>query len=195
MARARTTTPRKPDDARAHRSVEALRAAFLELIETRPFEAVTIRDITAAAGVSYPTFFRRFAGKEELLADIATSEVRQLLALGEEAMGQGGRSSPAAMCAHVAAHRQLWRTLLTGGAAAAMRTEFMAISREIAESRPRINPWIPVDLAVPFVAGGIFEILAWWMRQPDDYPVGNVVTLLDALVVDVTARPRPISLA
>ncbi|MDE2404623.1 MAG: TetR/AcrR family transcriptional regulator [Sphingomonadales bacterium] len=195
MARQRTTTPRKPDDARAHRSVEALRTAFLSLIETRPFESVTIRDITAAAGVSYPTFFRRFAGKDELLADIATAEVRHLLALGAGAMGTPGASSPQAMCDHVAAHRRLWCTLLTGGAASAMREEFMAIVRDMAASRPRINPWIPVDLAVPFVAAGLFEILSWWMRQPADYPVANVVTLIDALVVDVTARPRPITLA
>ncbi|MBU6265900.1 MAG: TetR/AcrR family transcriptional regulator [Sphingomonadales bacterium] len=192
MARPRTTTPRKPDDARAHRSVEALRVAFLALIETRPLDQVTIRDITEAAGVSYPTFFRRFAGKDELLADIATTEVRHLLVLGQ---GGGRHGSSLAMCEYLAAHRRLWRTLLTGGAAAAMREEFMAVSREIATTGPRINPWIPVDLAVPFVAGGLFEILAWWMRQPDDYPTANVATLLDALVIDVTARPRPITLA
>lgn len=187
MARPRTTTPRKPDDARAHRSIEALRSAFLSLIERRPFDAVTIREITDAAGLSYPTFFRRFAGKDELLADIATAEVHKLLALGQT-------GSSLAMCEHVAAHRRLWRTLLTGGAADAMRAEFMAISRCIADAGPRINPWIPVDLAVPFVAGGLFEILAWWMRQPDDYPAANVAILLDALVIDVTARPRPITL-
>jgi len=142
---------------------------------------------------SYPTFFRRFAGKDDLLADIANAEVQKLLSLGEQGMAQR-TSSPLLMCEYVAAHRPLWRALLTGGAAAAMREEFMRISLEISARRPRHNPWIPVELAVSFVAGGIFTLLAWWMRQPDDYPVANVVTLFNALIIDSAGSPRDIAL-
>ena len=194
MARQRTTTPRQPDDARVQRSLEALRSGFLALIEQKPLDQIAIRDITEAAGVSYPTFFRRFAGKEALLADIATAEVRHLLGLGEDAIRRRPAASPARMCDYVAGHRPLWQALLTGGAASAMREEFMRISREIAAAGPRLNPWLPVDLAVPFVAGGIFEVLAWWMRQPDDYPVANVVALFNALIIDSAGKPRAITL-
>ena len=75
-----------------------------------------------------------------------------------------------------------------------MREEFMRIAREIAVTQPRANPWLPIDLAVPFVTNGIFEIMAWWMRQPTDYPLQNVITLLEALVLNVAGRPRNISL-
>lgn len=75
-----------------------------------------------------------------------------------------------------------------------MRQEFSRISREIATGGPRANPWIPEELAVPFVTSGIFEIFSWWMRQPEDYPMENVVTLFNALIVDVTGRRRNISL-
>ena len=71
----------RPNDARALRSQEALRNALLELVEDRPFDQVSIRDITNVAGVSYPVFFRRYASKEQLLEDIATEEVRRMLAL------------------------------------------------------------------------------------------------------------------
>lgn len=173
-----------------------MRAAFLGLIETRPLEDISIKEICDEAGLSYPTFYRRFSGKDELLAGIATEEVRRLLTLGLSAMdARRDGTSAQAMCAYVAEHRALWRTLLTGGAADAMRQEFMRLSREFADSHPRSNPWLPVDLAVPFVAGGIFEILAWWMKQGDDYPTANVVTLIEVLVVDTTARPRKVDLA
>lgn len=195
MARQRTTTPRKPDDARAQRSLDALRSAFLELIERKPLEQISIREITEAAGLSYPTFFRRFASKEALLEDIATEEVRRLLGLGHMAIDKrSGEESGAALCAYVQEHRKLWATLLTGGAASAMRKEFMRVAKEIATTRPRANPWLPVELAVAFVTSGIFEILAWWMRQPEDYPVENVARLFDALIVDSVGRPRKISL-
>lgn len=195
MARPRTTKPRIPDDARAQRSLEALRGAFLELIATRPLGDISIKEICDRAGISYPTFYRRFAGKEELLARIATDEVRLLLELGLAAARQGNEGGSAeAMCEYIEGRRSLWRTLLTGGAADAMRQEFMLLSREVAETHPRSNPWLPVDLAVPFVSSGIFEILAWWMKQPESYPTSNVVKLLDALVIDNTARRRNIEL-
>lgn len=195
MARPRTTTPTRPTDARAQRSIEALGAALLELIDRKPIEEVTIREITDTAGVSYPTFFRRFESKEALLEYVAREEVLNLLGLGQSALGGGRpRRSGKTLCDHVQAHRKLWKTLLTGGAALAMRQEFMRASEEIAASGPRANPWIPIDLAVPFVTSAIFELLAWWMHQPDDYPVDNVVKLFDALIVDTVIRRRNIEL-
>ena len=194
MARKRTTVPSQPADARAQRSVDALRMAFLELIERRPLEQILLRDITEAAGLSYPTFFRRFGSKEELLIDIARGEVRELMARGEEAMTARETLAGGPMCEYVHEHRKLWKTLLTGGATAAMREEFIFVAKEIANRRLPANPVIPFDLAVSFTANGWFEIFAWWMRQPDDYPVGNIIKLVDNLVITPIARPGDITL-
>lgn len=194
MARPRVNAPRQPDDPRAQRSIDALRAALLQLIEVKPIEEITIRNITDAAGVSYPTFFRRFARKEELLEDIAAREVRAVLSLGRAALENGGSGSGEPLCTYVQAHRRLWRTLLTGGASGVMRSEFMRVAKEIGASRPPSNPWLPSDLAPGFVTGGIIELLTWWMHQPDDYPVANVIKLFDALIVHNVSRPRDIRL-
>lgn len=195
MARQRTTVPTKPDDARAERSIDALRCALLGLIEGKSFHQISIKNITDAAGVSYPTFFRRFSSKEALLEDIAAAEVRRLLSLSETAIDKrNAQESGETLCRYVQAHRKLWTALLTGGAALTMRQEFMRIAQEIACARPRNNPWLPVDLAVPFVTSGIFEIIAWWMRQPEDYPLANVVKLFDVLIIDTARRRRNITL-
>lgn len=194
MARKRTSTPTKPDDVRASRSIEALQAALLRLIEVKPFEQILLREITDEAGLSYPTFFRRFASKEDLLDHVAAGEVRNLLELGNQTIGGQDPRSATILCEYVQAHRQIWTTLLTGGANALMREAFMRESRKIAMTNSRQNPWLPVDLAVPFVANGIFEVLAWWLRQPEDYPLANVVTILDVLVIATTARRRDIEL-
>lgn len=171
-----------------------MRSALLALLERKSFDQISIKEITDTAGLSYPTFFRRFASKEDLLEHIASDEVRTVLYLGQSAITERhGEQSARLMCEYVHGHRQLWSALLTG-AASVMRAEFMRVAREIADSRPRINPWIPVELAPAFITGGIFEILVWWLRQPEDYPIENVVTLFDALIVDTTARPRNITL-
>jgi AcrR family transcriptional regulator len=67
-----------PNDPWALRCRQALRTALLTLIDQRLFDQITIRDITNAAGVSYPVFFRRYATKDDLLEDVAAEEVRAL---------------------------------------------------------------------------------------------------------------------
>lgn len=190
MARQRTTTPTKPEDARAQRSIEALQSALLELVEHKAFEQIAIKDITETAGVSYPTFFRRFGSKEELLDHIAAEEVRRFMSIGAAALSRGQESSAQELCEYVQDHRKLWTVLLNGGAASVMREEFNRVSREFSETRPASNPWIPSDLAVPFVTSGVFEIVSWWLRQPPDYPIAKVVKLFDALIIDVAVRSR-----
>lgn len=164
-----------------------MQAAFLKLIEQKPLDEISIKEITETAGLSYPTFFRRYATKSELVEEIATSEVRSLLAVDAT---KTSVPSADALCRYVDEHRVLWTVLLNGGAAHVMREEFKRLSEEESRTRPRANPWLPVDLAVPFVTSGIFEILAWWLRQPADYPLEDVVTIFNALIVDVAARPR-----
>jgi AcrR family transcriptional regulator len=178
------------------RSRDALRAALLSLVEQRPLEQISIRDITAQAGLSYQVFFRRYASKEELLEDIATDEVRRLLSLSRPMFeAKQHDESLRALCDYVNEHRSLWTRLLTGGAAPAMRREFKRIAAEIGRGRERTNPWLPTDLAETFVVSGLFEILSWWLRQPADYPVENVVKIIDVLIVRATAEPVDIQLA
>ena len=197
MARPRSIVPTKPDDARAQRSIDALRSGLLALIEHKTLEQISIKEITEAARLSYPTFFRRFASKQDLLEYIATEEVRGLLTLGtpETTRNRRGDTAMRDMCDYIQGRRQLWTTLLTGGATSAMRDEFMRISIDIANNRPRTNPWLPLDLAAAFVASGMFEIFAWWLRQPADYPIENIVTILDALITDTIGSRRNVALA
>lgn len=195
MARPRTTIPNKPDDARAQRSIEALREAILQLVEEKSLDQISIKEITEKAGLSYPTFFRRFASKDELIEDIARHEVVMLMSLGRGAMAEHQADTAAErMCNYIASKRKLWAVLLNGGASAAMRKEFMRISIEISNDIGRINPELPMDLSVPFTTSGIFEIFAWWMRQPDDYPVQNVLKLFNGLITDNIARRRTFGL-
>lgn len=185
----------RPNDARALRSREALKSALLALIEERSFEQINIRDITNRAGVSYPVFFRRYETKENLLDDIAAEEVRRLLTLSVPIFNaHQQQESLRALCGYVDEHRLLWKSLLTGGAGPMMRAEFMRIAKEIGSKEPRVNPWLPTELAASFVVSSLFEILAWWLRQPSDYPVENIVTFIDTLIVRSTARPVDVSI-
>jgi len=185
----------RSQDARAVRSREALRGALLLLVEEKPFEQIAIKELTERAGVSYPVFFRQFSSKEELLEDVAAGEVRNLLSRTNTALTSPNiEQNLFEMCDYVNGRRTLWTTLLTGGATSVMRAEFARISDEIRRSRERSNPWMPAELATAFVVSGLFEILSWWLRQPQDYPIANVVKLIDVLIIRSTMQPLDIEL-
>lgn len=166
------------------RSREALRSALLALIRERPFEQLSVREIAIRAKVSFPTFYRQFASKEELLDDIAAEEIQTLLAITLPLMeSEQSDLSTEAICAFVSERRTLWRILLTTGASATLRDEFITRSKAIGLSHKRLNPELPIDLMMPLIAGGIFEVLAWWLQQPSGPPSSVVAEMLDKLVL------------
>ncbi|MDR3417235.1 MAG: TetR/AcrR family transcriptional regulator [Nevskia sp.] len=171
-------------DARAVRTREALRRALLQLLEVEAFEHITIRHITTEAGIGYTTFFRHHPTKESLLDDLAAVQIRRLIDLTMPQMEiTNTRAASEALFAYVDGQRRLWSTLLTGGAAGALRAEFLRISREIAATMPRPGIWPPAEVAIRLVVSGTIELLAWWLRQSDPISIKEVAEIHDCVVV------------
>ena len=68
--------PPKPakQPPRATRSTQTrpiLSSALLALLVERPFEQLTVREITAKAAIGYATFFRHCPDKDALLNEVA----------------------------------------------------------------------------------------------------------------------------
>lgn len=55
--------------SRAERTRERLKACALELFTTQGYDATTVEQIAAAAGVSHMTFFRHFPTKESVVVE------------------------------------------------------------------------------------------------------------------------------
>lgn len=177
-------TSAKSSDARAVKSGMALRGALLELVGSTPFDQITIRDLCAKAGIHYATFFRHFQTKEDLLSLIAREEISQLNRLTLSVLAeQGYHAGFHTLCSYVDENRCLWATLLNGGAAAAMREEWLRQSTIAAQPRPRGESWLPTELGVLCAATLIAETLGWWLAQPKDaYGVDAVADILYRLV-------------
>ncbi len=179
----RSAAPRAEPDGRVLRSRRALRASLLKLMELRQFDQITIRQITDEAGVSYATFFRHYTSKQQLLNEIATEEVRGLLAMALPLVENfpADTSSSLKLCEHVDDHRSLWGVLLNGGAAPALKEECIRVTLEYAEARK--GPWLPLDLGSLHGASASIEILAWWLRSAPRYPPERIAAIIDHLVV------------
>lgn len=178
-------------DARAVRTREALRMAMLELLETKPLEQISIRDIVAAAGIGYTTFFRHHPTKETLLDEIAAEEIRRLVGLTLPVMdARSEMAASEAVCVYVDERRALWTTLLTGGAAGALREEFLRIASELAAVRAQPGDWPPAEVATRLLVGGTIELLAWWLRQADPLPGAEIAKIHHDVVIQPILRGR-----
>jgi len=172
------------NDPRAVRSRQALLEALLKLLEVKPLDQITIRDITAEAGVGYTTFFRHHPTKESLLNEVAADQIGYLINLSMPVMdAHDARAGSAALFSFVKAHRPMWTTLLTGGAAGTIRDEFLRQAREIAKARaPAGNP-LKAEAGVHLLVSGTIELLSWWLRQSDPLSIEQISEIHDELVV------------
>lgn len=181
------TRAAKPPAARQKRTTRtrsALCAALLSLLQEKPFEQVTIREITARADIGYATFFRRYPDKDALLHDLAARETGELLAMSEQILYTvDSRASAQALCAYLWEHRKLWTALLTGGAAAIVKDEFVRQAQRNSASRSNHKSWLPGDLSVVFSVAATIEILAWWLKQNEPPSVKRMAEILDQLVI------------
>jgi AcrR family transcriptional regulator len=171
-------------NARSARTRDALRSAFLRLLEQKPLEQVTIREVAADSGVNYATFFRHYPDKDALLADVAADQISQLLAMTLPILFTvDSRASARALCAYVWEHRILWTVLLTGGAANTLKREFILQARRAAAGAGHADSVIPADLRVVFCVSGTLEILAWWLESGAAISIAQMSEILDMLTV------------
>jgi AcrR family transcriptional regulator len=176
---------------RTTRTRTALCEALLSLLQERPFEQVTVREITARADVGYATFFRRYPDKEALLNDIAAGEISKLLAMTLPILiTVDSQASAQALCAYLWEHRKLWSALLTGGAAATLKDEFVRQAQQNAAERPIPGSWLPGDLRIVFAVSATVEVLAWWLKQADPPSVKQMAQILDRLVITPSITPE-----
>lgn len=175
--------PRK----RATRTRDALCKALLLLLEEKTLEQITVREITQRANVGYATFFRRYPDKEALLHDFAAQEISRLLGMTMPIFYKDDTlASTKALCEYVWDNKILWRALLTGGAAATLKEEFLqhalAIAREFTSSTNN-QVWLPNELAVTFAVTGILEILGWWLKLAAPITTDEMAGIINKLVI------------
>jgi AcrR family transcriptional regulator len=171
-------------DARMVRTRAALRDALLALLEEKPFDQISIREVTARSGTGYATFFRHYETKAALLNDIATAEIGTLIGLALPVLWAADtRAAARALCTYVDTRHALWSALLTGGAAGLMRAEFIRQAGAIPPGQTNPNSWLPADLRVIYGVSATVEILAWWLSRRDEYSCEQISEILDRLVI------------
>lgn len=164
-------TRRKPDP-RAARTRNRLGNALIELLLTKPFDAITVQEVLDHARVSRSTFYEHYRDKNDLFLGEVDQFFAGMSTLLTSKNDPSERVAPVAeLFAHVATARELYAVLVEAGRMHDVRELGEAhFARSIAarlERLPRKHaPSVEVRLTIAHaLAGSLFSLLTWWVRQ------------------------------
>ena len=154
-------------DVRVVRTREALRRAMTELAAESPLDAITVRAIAARAGIGYATFFRHYADKEALLAEVADLLIREFLVQVRPLLLQRDRRGAArTIVTFVGAHLAIYKALIAGGSGETVRAEMLRQTMTTLAATRQRQPEGPLDDFIFFhLISAILNQLAWWLRH------------------------------
>jgi AcrR family transcriptional regulator len=172
-------------DARVVRTREALRLAMADLASELPLDAITVRAIAARAGVGYATFFRHYADKEALLADVADVLTRDFLAQVRPLLLARDRLGAArSLCAYVEENLALHKALIAGGSGETVRAGMLRQTLETVGRARRNGGEGPLDDLLLFhLVSSILNLLAWWLNHRDRIGAETMAHIIERAVL------------
>jgi len=186
----------KKSDRRTQRTRNRLKKALIELILTKKYSEITIRDITELAQVGYATFFRHYDGKDSLLADAFDQSVSELQSM---LLSLGTSSSPEEegrlIFEHVRDNSELYSVFLQSEKTQ-MLIDHVAREavKELVMRYARYTPSIPAAILANHVVASIIALIKWWLRNGMPFTAEQMGFIYAELIVqpidDLLSPPR-----
>jgi AcrR family transcriptional regulator len=159
------------DDRRTRRTEYSLIHALLELIETKPYDLITVQDIIGQANVGRSTFYAHYQNKDGLL--MGGFEHMLDLLVGGIALTTEGRVifDTTMLFGHARGHREIYRKLVWGsGFKLLMKDGHAALSKKVED---RLSALLPAQhsssISLPLLAyvtsGALLLMLKWWLDR------------------------------
>lgn len=149
-------------DQRVVRTRGRLQHAFVSLIRTRGYDAISISDICRSAKVGRSTFYAHFSDKDDLKKSGLEHLRRMLIETQKRSAGRLGFSL--ALFEHAYDHIDLYRALAgSRGGSVALGTIQQILSDLVRAELAEPPPGIPREFAVRYIVGAYMAILTWWL--------------------------------
>lgn len=162
---------RKPD-RRAARTRDRLGDALIQLLLTKAFDDITVQEVLDRARVSRSTFYEHYRDKNDLFLSDVDQFFEAMSTLLTRNNDPSERVAPVVeFFTHVSDARDLYAVLVESGRIHDARELGEAhFARSIAQrlARPRRGGPLPVEDRAALahaLAGSLFSLLSWWVRQ------------------------------
>lgn len=169
-------------DKRAKQTRRQLQTAFVELIQEKGFEGVSVKEIVTRAGVGRRTFYHHYQDKTQLLEeqiDILHEELKQISLFPPElnmlTVGDVGVQVANNFFVFVAKRRRLFKALLAGNSNGITRTRMhrtaVGVTLLFLENAGILtDSGIPADLVANMLAEMQIGLVSWWVKNDSAYP-------------------------
>lgn len=198
MPDAPTPPPHAPPqtDLRVRRTRRLLTQALVDLSAERSLETVTVRDLTDRAEVGYATFFRHYAGIEELLRGLVDDLYTDLLELLPSLAGAQPEQAGTLVFRHVREHPGHYRLLLHADRSLGLLDKAVEVGvqglLQTYEACP--DGRVPLDVAADHFIRSFLNLIEWWLGHGMPYEperMGEIYLELVLRPVEAVAlRPR-----
>ena len=182
------------DDRRVQRTRRALRAAQISLILERGWDGFSVQDLCNRADVGRSTFYTHFADKEDLLVgglDDLRQALRQQLAARPATPDRALRFARG-LIEHAHEQQQLFRAIIGKRSGQVVQRRFremvLALVEEDLGPVGRTGP--RQSATIHFLAGGLLELLTWWLESRSPIEPEAVEALLEAMAAPVVEGLR-----
>jgi AcrR family transcriptional regulator len=175
-----TSLPARKASRRVARTRDRLGDALIALLLAKPFADITVQAVLNRAKVSRSTFYEHYRDKNDLFLSDVDEFFEALSTLLERTDDRSARVAPVTeLFAHVAGNRALHASLTESGRMDDVRELGEAhFARSIAlrlarQPRTAVLTSTERNALAHGLAGSLFSMLSWWMRQE------NAATPLD----------------
>lgn len=141
----------------SEKTLAAIRDAFTDLILSKRYDDISMREVSEHANVGRSTLYTHFRDKECLLADHMSP---LLLALAKTTRGAKAEENVEAALSHIWAHRDRGRVVLFGETGRKLEAQLAARIQAHYESEDMCVP--PSFVALP-IAAAIFAVMQAWL--------------------------------
>lgn len=185
----------KSTDRRVQRTHRLLCDALADLIQEQGWDAVTVQDVCRRADVGRATFYMHYTSKEDLLVD-CFKDLRAGFRARYAAIDNGD-AKPFAfvrpLLEFAAKNRRLFRSVIGRRSGQMVQARFQQMVIDLVqEDLAGLAPatW-PIAATARYVAGGLTELLTWWMETRNAYSPAELERLFHQFVAPLVARlPR-----
>ncbi len=159
-------------DRRVKRTQKLLAKALIELTLEKPYEAVTIRDITERADIGYATFFRHYHAKDDLLNEVMQVVLAELMQLLPSSSSGTDHAIVGTLLFHyVQEHEAVIHVLLSSqGGTLLVQQIIDAGSRGVLQTIQSLEgSEVPVEIAAYHIVSSTIALIRWWLDHKMPY--------------------------
>ena len=177
------------EDRRVVRTQRLLKQALIDLTAEKPYEEITIRDITDKADIGYATFFRHYDGRDDLMLEIFTGIIDELESIPEKHDERYFEQEGSLLFEHVSENQSLYSSILDSHT---FTRKFREHVKQMVQShlgdyiQQIATPAFPADIAAQHMVSSLMGLIDWWLANDTPYSIERMAMIYERLIIQAT---------